>query len=196
MEGCLPYKPNVVIINGGSTNANEDKDIDQSYQQMEDILNDIWGYDDMSDTCIILSTLIPTDYEQGIVNRIAINKAYRKLVQDKKSSKCIYLADMEPSNSSSDFLNIDGPYWFDDPKIHPNVSLRSACWKFKCLTKQNEGYRQMGYVFYASLRRALDAGKVKEAAAMEIDAGYSYCSSKGYIYWPILAVILAAPFPF
>ncbi|KAM0330967.1 hypothetical protein ACHAQA_003924 [Verticillium albo-atrum] len=152
----LGYKPNVVIINGGTNNANGNRDVNLAYQQMEDIVNDIWNYNDMSNTCVMLSTLLPTDSAQGRVNRISINQAYRNLVRDKSGAgKCIYLADMEPSGPGADFLSLNGNYWADfNPKIHPN----------------NEGHKRMAYVFYAAIHRALNAGRIQEAAPKESEA--------------------------
>lgn len=122
LQFSLPYKPNLVMINGGTNNAIRGEFVDEIYDQMDGILQDIWGYDDMGDTCVILSTLIPTEDSQGAINRITINSAYRRLVNDRSGDKCIYLADMEPTGEGSDFITLDGDYWADSPKVHPNVS--------------------------------------------------------------------------
>ena len=41
LQRSLPYKPNIVIINGGTNNANDDVDVNEAYEQMDGILNDI-----------------------------------------------------------------------------------------------------------------------------------------------------------
>ena len=109
------------MINGGTNNAIKGDHVDEMYDQMEGILEDIWGYDDMENTCVILSTLIPTEDRQGSINRVSINSAYRRLVDDYNGDKCIYLADMEPTGDGKDFISLDGDYWADSPKVHPNV---------------------------------------------------------------------------
>lgn len=113
------------MINGGTNNANDNIEVNLAREQMDGILQDIWNYDDMADTCIILSTLLPTENEVGAVNRIAINGVFRKMVKAYSGDKCIYLADMEPTGDGKDFMSLDGPYWSDNPKVHPNVSLQS-----------------------------------------------------------------------
>lgn len=108
---ALGYRPNIVIINGGTNNANNGIGLGTMYQQMEDLVKEIWGAENMSDTCVILSTLLPTDHAQGALNRIGINQAYRSLVSDYRGSKCIYLADMEPQGEGKNFLGINEDIW-------------------------------------------------------------------------------------
>lgn len=90
---------------------------------MNNILNALWNATDMSDMCIMLSTLIPTTNANGAKNRAAINSQYRSLVTTRSNEgKCIYLADMDLANEK---------VWFDfntdysageSPAVHPNVS--------------------------------------------------------------------------
>lgn len=130
----------MVIINGGTNNANWGEDVDLAYQQMEDIILDIWK--NMEDACIILSTLIATEAANGAINRIIINNDYRRLVRAYNGEKCIFLADMEPNGEGGeghDFISLDGPYWADSPKVHPNVSFylaRNRCDKLTDLTER------------------------------------------------------------
>ncbi|SPN96486.1 uncharacterized protein DNG_00014 [Cephalotrichum gorgonifer] len=150
LQRSLPYKPNIVMINGGTNNALGGKDADKSYEIMDGILNDIWGYPDMGETCVILSTLLPGDYnDEALLRKLRIGATYRRLVTDYRNKKCIYLADTDPVGSPNTFLDVNGPYWTDD--IHPN----------------NEGHRRVAYIFYAAIHRALAAGKVKKAAPKE-----------------------------
>lgn len=92
---------------------------------MENVLNKIWKANGMDETCIILSTLIPTNNQVGINSRLDINSQYRGLVEKHSKDKCIYLADMAPN----------GQEWFDipddyvateNPHVHPNVSWLSS----------------------------------------------------------------------
>lgn len=121
MKNSLGYKANIVIINGGTNNANApgEPDLEYIHDEMEGILTDIWDYPDSADTCIILSTLLPTTNPNGKVNRIPINEEYRKLVREYEDEKCIYLADMEPEGEGKDFLSVDEPIYADP--VHPNV---------------------------------------------------------------------------
>ena len=121
----LPYRPNIVYINVGTNNANSGQDVATAYDWMGSIVDRIWNYDGMSETCVIVSTLLPTNHGTGRINRIAINQAYRNVVRDKSNAnKCIYLADMEPPGEGSGFLGLNQPVWAagENPVIHPNVS--------------------------------------------------------------------------
>lgn len=122
LQKSLGYKANVVIINAGTNNANQGWDLPNTSKTMEAILTDIWGADGMEDTCVILSTLLPTTNAKGKKNRLGINDKYRNLVKAYAKKKCIYLADMETKGELADFFGLNKPLWADNPKVHPNVS--------------------------------------------------------------------------
>lgn len=118
---------------------------------MLDIVDSIWKAPDMSDTCVFLSTILPTDHGTGRVHRLTINNHYRNVVSKRAGDgKCIYLADTEPGGAGKDFMSINMPIWSDSPKVHPN----------------DEGHRRFAYIFYAAIHRAIAAGKVKAPKAM------------------------------
>lgn len=92
-------------------------------ERMDDILNALWDADGMSDTCIMLSTLLPTTNANGIVNVPLINSQYRALVtQHAAEGKCIYLAEMWPLGDSEQWFQFDTDYWSTETiHVHPNV---------------------------------------------------------------------------
>ncbi|KAM5354317.1 hypothetical protein ACJ41O_000966 [Fusarium nematophilum] len=97
-EHSKNYKPNIVLINVGTNNANDNDQANQAYQLMGSIVDEIWRADGMSQTCVMLLTLLPTNHPTGIEKRLIMNDAYRRVVREKaKAGKCIYLADMEPA---------------------------------------------------------------------------------------------------
>ena len=118
-------------MNIGTNNANSGQDVSNAYEMMASILDKIWGSSGMSETCVIVSTLLPTNHGEGRINRISMNQAYRNVVRDKANSgKCVYLADMEPPGEGSGFLGLDQPVWMagETIHIHPNVSeMRTWC---------------------------------------------------------------------
>lgn len=125
LRRSLPYKPNIVIINVGTNNANNNRDVPQAEELMGGIFDAIWNESGMRDTCIILSTLLPTSAREGTINRISINQGYRNLVRTRfGEGKCTYIADMEPPGEGSGFLGLNQPVWApnENPVIHPNVS--------------------------------------------------------------------------
>lgn len=87
---------------------------------MNDILNDIWGAEDMADTCVMLSTIIPTNDATGSQTRLVINERFRALVTKRaQDGKCIYLAEMDPNNSG--WITWDEFASGESVHVHPNV---------------------------------------------------------------------------
>jgi hypothetical protein len=110
-----------VIINGGTNDGNFNVDISTIGTRMGNILNALWTAPDMSKTCLMLSTLLPTENSTGKGNRDAINKQYRELVSTHNKTKCIYLADMDHTDGRV-WFNFDTDYMDGEQfSTHPNV---------------------------------------------------------------------------
>ena len=116
-------QPNIVIINGGTNDANGPVDPSNAGTRMNNVLNALWEADGMSGTCIMLSTLIPTTNANGQTYQDTINNQYRALVQQRAAEgKCIYLAEMWPQGAQ--WLQFDTDYLATEtPHVHPNVSV-------------------------------------------------------------------------
>lgn len=112
----------MVIINLGTNDGNTATDVPNIGIRMNNVLNALWNAPDMSNTCIFLSTLIPTNNEVGMLQRDSINSQYRALVNTRASEgKCIYLADMDPNGAV--WLTWPDDYWSAEViHVHPNVS--------------------------------------------------------------------------
>ncbi|KAF4975545.1 hypothetical protein FZEAL_7691 [Fusarium zealandicum] len=151
------FKPNLVIINAGTNDANTPVDPANAGGRMNNILNALWKADGMSETCLIVSTLIPTDNANGARNQGSINDQYRTLVKQRAAEgKCIYMADMWPQ----------GQQWFDlstdylageSPKVHPN----------------DFGHAKMAAVYYNAINQALDDNRVVQPG--KFTQGSSVC---------------------
>ena len=154
--GVQPYlsyspseQPNIVIINAGTNDANENVTPGGAGSRMNDILDDLWKAPGMADTCIMLSTLIPTTHPVGQITRLTINEQYRNLVRQRSGDgKCVYLADMDPNggawwNFDTDFSPLSASEKYH---IHPNVR------DFFLLTENIA-------TEHANLRRTLDTGR-------------------------------------
>lgn len=111
---------------------------------MNDILNALWDADGMSDTCIFLSTLIPSSNTDLETNRVTINSQYSSLVTQRAAEgKCIYLAEMDPNGEQ--WLEIDTDYLASEsPHVHPNDS----------------GHKKMAAIFYQSINQAISDNKI------------------------------------
>ncbi|KAH8895341.1 hypothetical protein GQ53DRAFT_855657 [Thozetella sp. PMI_491] len=153
----LAYKPNIAIINGGTNDAIRNVDVGNAGSRMLDVLNAIWGGTDMANTCIMLSTLLPTSDGTGSSTRPSINTQYRNLVtQLSKAGKCIYLADMAPG----------GVEWFTWDDFDPGESVH--------VHPNDKGHKMMAAVFYRAINRAAAAGKIVQPAPIEA-TGPSSC---------------------
>ncbi|KAL6849288.1 hypothetical protein ACO1O0_008824 [Amphichorda felina] len=142
------FKPNVVVINLGTNDANRDIDIAGGKQRMSDLLAHIWDAPDMAGACIFLSTLIPSGLDNGIRNGPTLNGYYRELVGELRDQHCIYLADMDPAEGDAhDWIRPD----LNDDGIHPNV----------------EGHRKMAYVFWQAILQAYNDGRIQPPVPME-----------------------------
>jgi hypothetical protein len=130
-------------------------DVSNAGVRMNNILNALWDADGMADTCIMLSTLIPTTNTAGAANRDTINSQYRDLVTSRAGDgKCIYLADMDPGGTvwldfSTDYLSTE------DPHVHPNDS----------------GHRKMAAIFYKSIQQALSDSKIVSPGDFTVSSG-------------------------
>ncbi|KAK0625151.1 family 3 carbohydrate esterase, partial [Bombardia bombarda] len=154
------FKANVVLINLGTNDANGNIDVAHAGDRMEVLLSQIWDSPDMAKTCIILSTLIPSKKDAGKKNNPIINRQYRQLVSDLQSSKCIYLADMDPeSGPAAGWLYNDIS---DVDFIHPN----------------DLGHSKMAYIFWKALTRAANDGKIVSPAIIDLTGVQSGCDKK------------------
>ncbi|KAF7556324.1 hypothetical protein G7Z17_g1541 [Cylindrodendrum hubeiense] len=157
VKNSVGFKANIVIINAGTNDGNTNNDISGVGSRMNNILNDLWAAGDMADTCIILSTLIPTTNTNGAANRDTINDQYRALVTERSGDgKCIYLADMDPGGEQ--WLQFDTDYLAtESPHVHPN----------------DLGHAKMAAVYHQAISKALGNGDV--VAAADFAEGPSTC---------------------
>lgn len=138
LHRSIVYRPNVVLINGGTNDANLNIDVGNAGSRMRNILNDVWAAEGMADTCIMLSTLLPTGVASGAANQPSINAQYRSIVSELFTrGHCIYLAELDDGwiSLGRDMIS-DG--------IHPN----------------DEGHRKMAAVFYKAITKAHDANRL------------------------------------
>ena len=66
------YKPNVVLINAGTNDANQGLQ-NGAGSRMEALIRDLWAADGMQDTLVILSSVLPRTEQPGATNLISIN---------------------------------------------------------------------------------------------------------------------------
>ncbi|KAH8886185.1 family 3 carbohydrate esterase, partial [Thozetella sp. PMI_491] len=135
------FKPNIVIINGGTNDGNFNVDIANVGSRMNDVLNALWNADGMADTCIMLSALIPTTNSNGQANRATINSQYSALASQRAGEgKCIYFADMDLP-SGVQWLQFDTDYLVGE-------------------SPHDAGHRKMAAAFYTAIYHAIDDNRL------------------------------------
>ncbi|KAG9249745.1 uncharacterized protein F5Z01DRAFT_631089, partial [Emericellopsis atlantica] len=142
---CRVWLPNVVLINAGTNDANQNFDVDRTGLRMQELINTIIA--EVPDAVIVLSTLLPTNNQdaQARVNRI--NDQYRQVhrefvpvnedgQEEPNPSIKVVLADM------ASFLTLDDIH----DGIHPDV----------------EGEKKMAAVWVWAINYANDKGWITE----------------------------------
>lgn len=134
------FKPNVVLLNGGTNDAHQEIDVEHISERMENLLLDLWSADGMNTTLVVLTTLLPTIWEPELHHRIPINEDYRVLVKKLQGQgKPILLADTAVDLTLDD-LGHDG--------AHPS----------------DDGYARMGDLFIEQIYAAYEMGILADPA--------------------------------
>ncbi|GIJ86552.1 hypothetical protein Asppvi_005441 [Aspergillus pseudoviridinutans] len=81
-RGSYRYNPNVVLINAGTNDCLQNRDIAGAGERMRVPIEDI--FQSISGVTVLLSTLIPCKDPTGEANRPAVNAQYRTLVSGKR----------------------------------------------------------------------------------------------------------------
>ncbi|KAF4995624.1 hypothetical protein FGRMN_5016 [Fusarium graminum] len=138
------YKPNVVVMNLGTNDANQNK-VDGAGGRLEGLLNDLWGAEGMSRTYVVVSSVIRRTDAKAESNRKQINEQYKKLISRLKATgKPIAYVDIDIPVSE---LNSDG--------IHPT----------------DAGHKRMAIKFWYAIEWGHQSGLIYEASPMSKSTG-------------------------
>ncbi|KAL2256741.1 hypothetical protein VTK26DRAFT_1190 [Humicola hyalothermophila] len=136
-KASYKYQPNIVVINAGTNDCDQNYDVDHVGERMNGLLDDI--YREVPNTTVILSTLIVSTKETIASRRDYVNSQYRSLVYKRRygDKQKIVLADMDtpgtPFLTEADLV-ADG--------IHPT----------------DEGHRKLASIFLRAILEAHEAG--------------------------------------
>ncbi|KAI1662802.1 carbohydrate esterase family 3 protein [Daldinia decipiens] len=136
--------PNVFLINLGTNNLLQNKDVDKVGQQMEDMINYLLTASDKS--TVILSTMLTNKVGNLETEVLDMNKQYRDVVKKfEADGKHVVLAEMHPSEGASGVPSVNeiGP-----DGSHPTV----------------QGYEMMGSIFVRAIQEANSKGFIQEPA--------------------------------
>lgn len=132
------YKPNVILVNAGTNDAVQNKDIPNAGSRMEGMINNL--FEDSPKATVILSTLIINLNANAEKNVKLINVQYKALADRLQGEgKHVVLADMHGA---------DGPQKEDmHDDTHPD----------------DEGHAKMAAIWYRALEEASDNGWLVKA---------------------------------
>ncbi|RFN46103.1 integrin alpha n-terminal [Fusarium flagelliforme] len=138
------YKPNVVLMNVGTNDANQNK-VNGAGNRLEGLLNDLWNADGMSRTYVVVSSVIRRNDANAEKNRKEINEQYKSLIRRLKATgKPITYVDIDiPLNE----LDSDG--------IHP----------------VDAGHKKMAVKFWYAIEWGYQAGLIVNASPMSQATG-------------------------
>ncbi|KAK3897538.1 killer toxin subunits alpha beta [Staphylotrichum tortipilum] len=153
------YQPNIVLINGGTNDCDQDYDVDHVGERMDALLDDIFR--EIPGTTVILSTVIPSTKDSIASRRDRANNQYRSLVYNRRRilNQKIVLADMDsPGTTFLTTADLTGD------GIHPT----------------DGGHLKMAAIFLRAINEARGAGFVtppnESAAASDDGAGGNTCN--------------------
>lgn len=142
MSAVPKYKPNLILLNAGTNDATQNRDVDNAGERMRILLQAC--FDLSPGVVVILSTLIPNTNANDNVN--TINGLYRDLVLEFiADGKKIQLADMNDGFITSDHLIADG--------THPTI----------------EGQRRMASVWAAAIAEVEEKTDWLQAPSTDVD---------------------------
>jgi lysophospholipase L1-like esterase len=156
------WRPNVVLINAGTNDANSNFEMDQVGNRMASLINTIVAQ--VPDAVIVLSTLLPTTNQDAQRRVERINTQYRQLYrnladageqQGSSPRVKIVLADMAAYMNLGDIF--DG--------VHPNVA----------------GEKKMAAVWVWAINHAHSKGWIKAP----VDSGRSDDQGQGGVETPV-----------
>ncbi|KAI0849299.1 carbohydrate esterase family 3 protein [Daldinia vernicosa] len=138
--------PNVFVINLGTNNLLQNKDVDKVGQQMEDMIDYLLTASDKS--TVILSTMLTNKVGGGDLETkvLDMNKQYRDIMKKfEADGKPVVLAEMHPSEGASGVPSVNeiGP-----DGSHPTV----------------QGYEMMGSIFVRAIQEADEKGFIQKPA--------------------------------
>lgn len=84
-------KPNLVLINAGTNDAVQDKDVDNAHVRIDSLLDSI--YDKSSRATVLLSTLLVNGDEKAEANCLKINQQIKDVVSARQDKDRIVLVD-------------------------------------------------------------------------------------------------------
>ncbi|KAL2820693.1 SGNH hydrolase-type esterase domain-containing protein [Aspergillus granulosus] len=139
-SASLPCEPNIVLINAGTNDCRLGIDINHAGARMRSLIENLLSAEDMADTLIVLSTLLPSGNAAISRNTPAVNAQYRELVQTMRAEGTrIVLAKMSGLLYPQDFTQ-DGQV--DD--THPG----------------DTGYATMARIWYEAIKDAARQGLI------------------------------------
>lgn len=140
----------MVLINAGTNDCDQNVDVSAAGQRMRSLIESLLSAPDMSDTVIVLSTLIPSGKKNIEAVRPYVNSEYRALVDSlrSKGKKKVVLAEMDPPRHAGS-QSLSYPRDYAD-SVHPN----------------DHGYAAMASIWYNAISEAAEHGLIRRSLSV------------------------------
>lgn len=136
--------PNVFVLNVGTNNILQQRDIDKAGAQMEDFIDYLLETSPRS--FVVLSTLLTNTYQDSETDVLNINSQYRDLMTTfEAANKSVVLAELHPSEGGGD--EVPQVEDIGPDGSHPLVS----------------GYEKMGHILAKAVKTADEKGFIQVA---------------------------------
>ncbi|KAI2624877.1 carbohydrate esterase family 3 protein [Hypoxylon sp. NC1633] len=142
--------PNVFVINLGTNNLLQNKDVDKVGQQMADLID--YLLEGSNQSTVVLSTMLTNKVGDLEATVLDMNRQYRDIMTKfEADGKPVVLAEMHPSEGIPGVPTVDdiGP-----DGSHPTV----------------KGYEMMGHIFVQAIQKASEQGFLREPVDNGISA--------------------------
>ncbi|KAL2820826.1 SGNH hydrolase-type esterase domain-containing protein [Aspergillus cavernicola] len=159
----LTYKPNIVLINAGTNDCRRNIDIPNAGVRMRSLIETLISAEDMDNTLIVLSTLLPSG-NRAISSRTPnVNNQYRRLVRTmRREGVSIVLADMDLDGGS-------GRITYPEDYIANGVTDSTH--------PSDKGYEKMAAIWDGSIVDASHQGLLVRPAGVEASRGGGNCEN-------------------
>ncbi|RTE69040.1 hypothetical protein BHE90_016583 [Fusarium euwallaceae] len=173
------YKPNVVLMNVGTNDANQGL-VNGAGSRLEALLNDIWAADDMSKTFVVVSSVLRRSDTKAESNRKQINEQYQYVPTKLSAHRMTMIRRLQSVGKRVAYIDIDIPLNEMTDGIHPKWQSSSGMPLMGTTCDKKPGQAQYGGV---TQRGSGDDDGIYYHSSKEMGIIWSYTSEFDRDQW-------------